>query len=67
MKVRELIKELEEYPKDLDVVYRRYSEHALLESSDIAVGSLCLPRPDGWVPNKRPDKPSKDYLVLPGN
>jgi hypothetical protein len=66
MTVAELIKELEKYPQDLRVVYPLYSEQCLMEPKDIAVGELCLPRPDGWVANNRPDKPTEKYLVLPG-
>jgi len=67
MTVRELIEHLQKYPQNLPVAYRLYSESCLLVAKDIEVVSLCEPRPDGWVANKRPDKPSIDYLLLPGN
>jgi len=67
MKVRELIELLQTYPQELPVAYRLFSEKCLLEAGDIDVQSLCEPRADGWVANARPDKPTIDYLVFPGN
>lgn len=67
MTVAELIKFLKTQPKDLQVVYRCWSEQTLLNADEICVAELCEPRPDGWVQNKRPDMPSKQYLILPGN
>jgi hypothetical protein len=67
MKVSELIELLKTYPQDLPVVYEMMSEHCLLEGKDIVVKSLCFQREDGWVANKRPDKPTIEYLVFPGN
>lgn len=67
MTVRELIKFLETEDQNLDVVYRLFSEKVLLEETNIVVEELCPPREDGWVQNKRPDKPHKPYLVFPGN
>ena len=63
--VKELIESLKDYPQDLLVVYSLYSEQILLEEDDLEVEELCLPRNDGWVANKRPDKPRQNYLVLP--
>lgn len=65
--VAELIEVLQSYPQDLPVAYALFSEHALLEPSQIRVEELCFPRADGWVANKRPDKESRLYLVFPGN
>ncbi len=67
MTVDELIKLLESYPRHLPVAYRKYSEQCMLEADDIVVEKLCKPRDDGWVANKRPDKQTIEYLVLPGN
>lgn len=67
MTVSELIKLLRKFPKDLDVIYGLYSEQVMLNEEDIIVAEFCHPRADGWVQNKRPDKPSKEYLRLPGN
>ncbi len=67
MKVSELIAFLQTQPQDLPVVYRCYSEYDTLEVPDICIAKLCLPRPDGWVHDIRPDKAGRDYLVLPGN
>jgi hypothetical protein len=65
--VKELIEFLEKQPQDLAVAYARYSEQCLLEASEIAIAELCEPRADGWIANKRPDQPSKPYLLFPGN
>ena len=67
MNVGELIKFLKKQPKDLPVAIRTCSEQLLLEASDIQIAELCEPRPDGWIQGKRPDKPSKKYLLFPGN
>ncbi len=67
MKVSELVKILKEYPQEMDVVYRCASENVMLEKDELKIVKLCAERPDGWVANERPDKPSKDYLVFPGN
>lgn len=67
MTVAELITILHSFPQDLPVVYRCCSENCLLEHGDLEVREECEPRDDGWVPNKRPDKPTRTYLVFPGN
>jgi hypothetical protein len=67
MTVKELITILQSKPPDLPVAYEIYSEYCLLEADRITIKSLCAPREDGWVHDKRPDKPSQDYLVFPGN
>lgn len=67
MTVKELIAILQSKPQDLPVVYQCYSDWSLLEEEDIEVRALCLPRADGWVHDARPDKPTQDYLTLPGN
>ena len=67
MTVAELITLLKKQPQDLQVVYELHSEQVLLEEGDIHIRDLCKPRPDGWVHDARPDKPTQKYLVLPGN
>ncbi len=67
MTVSELISFLQTQPQHLTVVYKCCSEQCVLESKDIAVEELCEERTDGWVANKRKDKPLRTYLVLPGN
>lgn len=67
MKVSELIKFLKKQPQDLLVVYQCFSEQCLLEEEDISIEEYGEPRDDGWVHDKRPDKPSRKYLSFPGN
>lgn len=67
MTVKELIDLLATYPKDLLVAYRIHSEQCLMEVEDIKLVDLCHPRPDGWVQDKRPDMPTQQYLLFPGN
>jgi len=65
--VKELIQFLETVQQDLLVAYDLHSEQCLLEVKDIEIYDLCEPRPDGWIQNKRPDMPTRKYLVMPGN
>ena len=67
MKVSEFIEFLRTQPQDLQVAYRCCSEQCLLEVNQITIEENCDPRPDGWIQNKRPDKPVETYLMLPGN
>lgn len=67
MTVQELIQLLKQYPPHLEIVYKKYSEHVKLQSEQIEVAQLCNDRGDGWVPNARPDRPTKQYLRFPGN
>ena len=67
MTVADLIAFLETQPADLLVAYERCSEMCLLEPGSIVQGQGVAPRPDGWVANPRPDKPTQTYLILPGN
>lgn len=67
MTVAELIAVLQTHPQDLPVCYGKYSEQCLLQADEISVQEFGLPRPDGWVHFKRPDRPSQKYLCLPGN
>jgi hypothetical protein len=67
MKVSELIEFLKTQPQDLEVAYRCYSEQAILKSTEIEIEECCEPRLDGWIQNKRDDKPFQIYLMFPGN
>lgn len=67
MTVKELIKLLQTFPSDLPVGIRMYSEYCMLEADDIAIDEHCEARPDGWIPYRRPDKPTRPYLMFPGN
>lgn len=67
MNVSELISFLQSQPQHLTVVYQLHSEQCLMESTDIKVKQLSVARPDGWVPDARPDQPRQEYLVFPGN
>lgn len=67
MTVAELIAKLQTMPPHLLVAYCRYSEQCLLEADDLEIVEACLPRPDGWIQGKRPDKPTREYLMFPGN
>ncbi len=67
MTVAELIAFLQTQPQELQVAYRCYREQVLLEAKEIEIAEKCPPRPDGWIQDKRPDKPTQTYLLLPGN
>ena len=67
MNVSELIAFLQTQQQDLPVAYLCYSEAAVLEADKIKVVEACEPRADGWVQNRRPDKPAIPYLMFPGN
>lgn len=67
MTVAELIAYLQTQPQDMQVAYDCCSEHCLLEAEYIRPYEACEPRPDGWIHRKRPDKPVRTYLMLPGN
>lgn len=67
MTVKDLIELLQKQPQDLQVAYRKYSEQCLMDADEVSVAELCHPRPDGWVPDKRPDMPTRLYLLFPGN
>lgn len=67
MTVAELIAYLQTQPQDLPVAYRCCSEQVLLEAIDIKIAEECEPRSDGWIQDKRPDKPTRTYLMFPGN
>lgn len=67
MTVNELIEFLETQPQDIQVAYCCCSERCLMEKKEIQILELCEPRPDGWLQNQRPDMPTQQYLVFPGN
>ena len=67
MTVAELIDFLRLQPLHLQVAYRFASEQCLLASDDIEIVEKCKPRADGWIQDKRPDKPTQTYLLFPGN
>jgi len=67
MTVSKLIAFLKTQPQYLEVAYRCCSEYTLLETKGIDIKELCVARPDGWIPDSRPDKPRQQYLVFPGN
>ena len=67
MTVKELIEFLATQPQHLPVAHRMYSEYCLLEYKDITIEHHCHPRTDGWVPYRRPDKETMEYLMFPGN
>lgn len=67
MTVKDLIELLQTFPPDLLVAYERYSEQCLLEAGDVVIKEACEPRPDGWIQHRRPDKATRQYLMLPGN
>ena len=67
MTVAELIAYLQTQPQDMQVAYDCYSEHCLLDASEIRTYEASEPRQDGWIQRKRPDKPSRTYLMLPGS
>lgn len=67
MKVHELKELLSSFPDDMDIAYKLYSEHCILEVTAIKILRLGETRPDGWVHDSRPDKETIEYLVFPGN
>lgn len=67
MTVAELIEFLKTQPQDMQVAYLHCSEAVVLEADQINIEEACDPRPDGWIQNKRADKPTRTYLMFPGN
>ncbi len=67
MTVADLIALLQTFPQHLPVAFEMHSEYELLEASHLNILTLCEPRPDGWIHDRRPDKSTKEYLVFPGN
>lgn len=67
MTVAEFIAFLQTQPPHLPVAYQCCSEQCLLDPADIGIFEGCEPRADGWIQDKRPDKPTQEYLLLPGN
>lgn len=67
MTVSDLIEFLKSQPQELQVAYSCYSDNVLLNTDEINIVTLCEPRPDGWIQNYRPDIPTQQYLLFPGN
>lgn len=67
MTVSELIVHLQTFPPTMEVAHYFCSEACLIEASEIAIATACLPRGDGWIQNKRPDMESKEYVMFPGH
>lgn len=67
MTVEQLIVYLQKFPQNLHVAYKLYSEQCLLDPEDIRLCEECEPRIDGWIENRRPDKPKQIYVMFPGN
>lgn len=67
MTVAELIAFLQTQPQDLQVAYRMHSEQCLMDEEHIQTFNACAPRSDGWIQDRRPDKPTQTYLLFPGN
>lgn len=67
MKVSDLIELLKAYPQNLEVAYRCYSEQTILSADEIEIVSGCSPRQDGWIQSARPDMPTQEYVMFPGN
>lgn len=64
MTVLELISILSAMPPDLLVAADKFSEQVLLEKDGLVLVEACNPREDGWVHDKRPDKPTRLYLCI---
>jgi len=62
-----LKKILDQHPDDMYIVYGCRSEQVLMMSDQVNTADLGQARNDNWVHNYRPDKPTQEYLVFPGN
>lgn len=51
--VADLIEYLKTFDKSLLVGYKCFSDACLLDLDDIKVEKRCMPRPDGWLHEKR--------------
>ena len=67
VKIKDLIAFLQTHDPELPVAIEMYSDQILLELKDIRITELSLPRGDGWVESRRPDKELMTYLLFPGN
>ena len=65
--VKYLIDYLKDKPANMPVGIHMFSEMNSLCLEEIEEIETCLPRPDGWIPNSRPDKPRVKCLIFPGN
>lgn len=64
MTIEDLIKHLESFPKDLEVIASLHSEYVLLDHRSVQIIEACEPRNDGWVQCARKDMPCKNYLAI---
>ena len=65
-----LIELLKTFDGELPVAYELYSEYRMLDANDIRVRNLQPHRQDGWVHSVwhgKPELPTIEYLVFPGN
>lgn len=67
MTVAELIEFLKTQPQDAPVAYCEYSYYSAMKPEDISMMELQVARIDGYVGDRRPDKPTQQWLVFPGN
>lgn len=67
MTVRELIEFLKTQPQDALVAFCQYSDYTAMEAEHIDLMNLQSARVDGYVGEARPDKPTQQWLVFPGN
>lgn len=67
MTVAELIALLQTQPQDLPVAFRQFSEYSVMEAEHIDLMDLQAARADGYIGDARPDKPTQQWLVFPGN
>lgn len=66
MTVNELIETLKRLPPDLQVVRPLHSEWCLIRADEIVLRELGAPRSDEWVPDLRPGKDARKYVVIGG-
>lgn len=64
MTVAELIELLKKHPQDLQVIIPCCSEYVIFGEKSPQVVDKCIARPDGWVEEKRSDKPTQKYLLI---
>lgn len=67
MTVAELVAYLQTLPQDMWVAQASMGTCVLVEKCDLHVGRLPEPDEIGDIPGWRPDMPTRQYLVLPGN
>lgn len=69
--VGDLVEHLKTFDQSMPVGYHLHSEYQLLGLWEIEVKTAtdwkAHGRTDGWIHEVRPDMPSINYLILPGN